>query len=106
MQVLLDVIEDLPDGARYLPLGPGSIDPDRDPDVLSPKGRFEVLIHWLECYVLDARHRVNRELRLLNVAGAGLGAIHRRRGPVLRASTLHYSPSCREGVFSESGLPA
>ena len=65
VEVLLDVIEDLPDGARYLPLGPGSTAPDRDPDDLTPKERFELLIQCLECYVLDARHRVNQELVVL-----------------------------------------
>jgi hypothetical protein len=65
VQVLLDVIEDLPDGARYLPLGPGSTAPDRDADVLSPKERFELLIQCLECYVFDARHRVLQELGVL-----------------------------------------
>ena len=65
VQILLDEIEDLPDGARYLPLGPGSTDPDRTPDELSPKERFGLLIHCLECYVVDAQHRVNRELVVL-----------------------------------------
>ncbi len=65
VQVLLDVIEDLPDGARYLPLGPGSIDQKRAPDDLSPKEKLELLIQSLECYVLDARHRVNQQLIVL-----------------------------------------
>ena len=65
VEVLLDVLDLLPDGARYLPLGPGSTDPDRDPDVLSPKERFGLLMLCLECYLLDARHRVNRELVVL-----------------------------------------
>jgi hypothetical protein len=65
VQVLLDVIDDLPDGARYLPLGPGSTDPGRDPDDLSPKERFELLIQCLECYVFDTQHRVNQQLAVL-----------------------------------------
>lgn len=65
VQVLLDVIDDLPDGARYLPLGPGSTDPGRDPDDLSPKERFELLIQSLECYVIDAQHRVNQQIAVL-----------------------------------------
>jgi hypothetical protein len=60
--ILLDVIEDLPDGARNLPLPPGSTDPGRDPDALSPKGKLEVLIQSLECYVFEARDRVNQQL--------------------------------------------
>jgi hypothetical protein len=65
VQVLLDVIEDLPDGARYLPLGPGSTDPGRDPDDLSPKEKLEVLIQSLECYVHEAQHHVNQQLVVL-----------------------------------------
>ena len=65
VQVLLDVIDDLPDGARYLPLGPGSTDPGRDPDDLSPKERFELLIQSLECYVIDVQHRVNQQIAVL-----------------------------------------
>src|SRR5215213_8858284 len=65
VQVLLDEIEDLPEGARHFPLGPGSTDPDREPDVLSPKERFQLLIQSLECYVVDAQHRVNCELSKL-----------------------------------------
>jgi hypothetical protein len=65
VQVLLDVIDDLPDGARYLPLGAGSTDPGRDPDDLSPKERFELLIQSLECYVIDAQHRVNQQIAVL-----------------------------------------
>ena len=65
VQVLLDVIEDLPDGARYLPLGPGSTDPGRAPDDLSPKEKFELLIQSLECYVLESQHRLNRQLIVL-----------------------------------------
>jgi hypothetical protein len=65
VQVLLDVIEDLPDGARHLPLGPGSTDPCRAPDDLSPKEKFELLIQSLECYVLDDQHRVNQQLVVL-----------------------------------------
>src|SRR5215210_5879181 len=65
VQLLLDEIEDLPDGARYFPLGPGSTDPDRAPDELSPKERFELLIQCLECYVFDAQHRVNQQLAVL-----------------------------------------
>jgi hypothetical protein len=44
LQILLDEIEVLPDGARYFPLGPGSTDPDREPDELSPKEKFELLM--------------------------------------------------------------
>jgi hypothetical protein len=44
VQLLLDHIEDLPDGARYLPLGPGSTDPGRDPHDPSPKEKFGLLI--------------------------------------------------------------
>jgi hypothetical protein len=62
VQILLDEIEDLPDGARYFPLGPGSTDTDREPDELSPKERFELLIQSLECYVVDAHYRVNQRL--------------------------------------------
>lgn len=65
VEVLLDVIEDLPDGARYLPLGPGSTNPRRDPDDLSPKEKFGLLIQSLECYVFDAQHRVNQQLVVL-----------------------------------------
>ena len=65
VQLLLDVIDDLPDGARYLPLGPGSTGPDRALDELSPKERFELLIQCLECYVVDAQHQVNCELSKL-----------------------------------------
>lgn len=65
LQILLDEIEDLPDGARYFPLGPGSTDPDRAPDELSPKEKFELLIQSLECYVVYAYHRVNCELSKL-----------------------------------------
>ena len=65
VQILLDEIEDLPDGARYFPLGPGSTDPDREPDELSPKEKFELLIQSLECHVVDAQHRVNCELARL-----------------------------------------
>ena len=65
VQILLDVIDDLPDGARYLPLGPGSTDPCRAPDDLSPKERFELLIQNLECYVLADQHRANQQLVVL-----------------------------------------
>jgi hypothetical protein len=65
VQVLLDEIEDLPDGARYFPLAPGSTDPERGPDVLSPKERFELLILSLECYLVDAQQRVNQRLAVL-----------------------------------------
>ncbi len=65
MQVLLDIIDDLPDGNRYHPLGPGSPDPGRSPDDLSPKEKFELLIQSLECYVLDARQLVNQQLLVL-----------------------------------------
>jgi hypothetical protein len=36
VEMLLDQVDDLPDGARYLPLSPGSTDPGRSPDELSP----------------------------------------------------------------------
>src|SRR4051794_9005324 len=62
VEMLLDVIEDLPDGARYLPLSPGSTAPDRAPNDLSPKEKFELLIQSLECYVVDAKHHVNQQL--------------------------------------------
>ena len=65
VQVLLDEIEDLPEGARHFPLGPGSTDPDREPDVLSPKERFQLLIQSLECYVVDAHYRVDQRLAVL-----------------------------------------
>ena len=65
VQILLDEIEDLPEGARYFPLRPGSTDPGREPDVLSRKERFELQIQCLECYVLDAQHRVRQELVVL-----------------------------------------
>jgi hypothetical protein len=65
VQILLDEIDDLPDGARYLPLGPGSTDPDRDPDDLSPKEKFELLIQSLECYVLDAQYHVDQQLAII-----------------------------------------
>lgn len=65
VQVLLDIIDDLPDGTRYLPLGPGSTDPGRSTDDLSPKEKFGLLIQSLECYVLDAHHRVAQHLILL-----------------------------------------
>src|SRR5215218_2901335 len=57
VQILLDEIEDLPDGSRYFPLGPGSTDPDRQPDELSPKEKFELLIQSLECHLLDNLHQ-------------------------------------------------
>ncbi len=60
VQVLLDEIEDLPDGARYLPLGPGSTNPHRAPDELSPKEKFQLLIQSLECYVVDASRAPSR----------------------------------------------
>ncbi len=65
VQVLLDVIEDLPDGARYLPLGPGSTDPGRAPGDLSPKEKFQLLIQNLEGYVHDAQFRVNQQILVL-----------------------------------------
>jgi hypothetical protein len=65
VQILLDEIEDLPDGTGYLPPGPDSTDPARDPDDLSPRERFELLIQNLECYVLDDQYRVNRQLVVL-----------------------------------------
>jgi hypothetical protein len=65
VQLLLDVIDDLPDGARYLPLGPGSTDPGRAPDDLSPKEKFELLIQCLECYIHEAQHRLNQQLVVL-----------------------------------------
>jgi hypothetical protein len=65
VEILLDMIDDLPDGARNLPLGPGSTAPDREPDVLSPKERFELLIQNLECYVRDDHYRVKQQLVVL-----------------------------------------
>ncbi len=65
VEVLLDVIDDLPDGARYLPLSPGYTDPNRSPDELSPKEKFRLLIQILEYYILDAQHRVNQQLIVL-----------------------------------------
>jgi len=65
VQILLDEIEDLPDGSRYFPLGLGSTHPDLEPDELSPKERFELLIQIFECYVVDAQHRVNQHLAVL-----------------------------------------
>ena len=65
VQILLDEIEDLPDGARNFPLGPGSTDPDREPDELSPKERFQLLIQSLECYVVDAQQQVKQQLAVL-----------------------------------------
>ena len=65
VQVLLDMIEDLPDGTRYLPLGPGSTEPGRSPDDLSPKEKFELLVMALECYVVAAHHQVKQQLRVL-----------------------------------------
>jgi hypothetical protein len=46
-------------------LGPGSTDPYRAPDDLSPKENFEVLMQSLECYVLDAQHRAKQHLVVL-----------------------------------------
>ncbi len=65
VEVLLDMIDDLPEGARYLPLSPGSTDPGRAPDDLSPKEKFGLLIQSLECYVLDAQYQVNQQLIVL-----------------------------------------
>jgi hypothetical protein len=65
LQVLLDDIEDLPDGTRYLPLRPGSTAPDRDPGVLSPKERFEQLMQCLECHVLNNLQEAKHELAVL-----------------------------------------
>ena len=65
LQVLLDVIEDLPDGARYFPLGPGSTEPGRAQDDPSPKEKFELLVQSLECYVLEAQYRINHQLIVL-----------------------------------------
>jgi len=62
VQILLDEIEDLPDGARYFPLGPGSTNPDREPDELSPKEKFELLIQSLECHVVDNLQQTKQEL--------------------------------------------
>jgi hypothetical protein len=59
VQLLLDVIDDLPDGARYLPLSLGSTDPGRSPDDVSPREKFGLLISSLECYVVDAQYHVN-----------------------------------------------
>ena len=65
LQILLDEIEDLPDGTRYFPLGPGSTDPDREPDQLSPKEKFEVLLQSLECHVLNNLHQAKQDLVVL-----------------------------------------
>jgi hypothetical protein len=65
VQILLDEIDDLPDGARYLPLGPGSTDPYRAPDDLSPKEKFQLLIQSLECYVFDAQYQAKQRLVML-----------------------------------------
>jgi|SRR5215208_2562496 len=65
VEMLLDAIEDLPDGARYFPLGPGSTDSDREPDELSPKEKFGLLVQSLECYVVDAQHGINQQLAAL-----------------------------------------
>jgi len=65
VQLLLDEIEDLPNGARYFTLPPGSTNSDREPDELTPKEKFELLILCLECYVADALHGVNRQLAVL-----------------------------------------
>ena len=64
-QVLLDQVEDLPDGARYLPLGPGSTAPDRAPGDLSPKERFERQMVSLEGHVLDNLFQAKQELVVL-----------------------------------------
>ena len=64
VQVLLDVVDDLPDGARYLPLGPGSADSGGSAD-LSYKAKFELLLQNLECYVLDAYHQVDQRIVVL-----------------------------------------
>jgi hypothetical protein len=65
VRILLDEIEDLPDGARFLPLRPGSTDPDRALDDPSPKEKFERQIQTLEGYVLETRYRVNQKLVVL-----------------------------------------
>jgi hypothetical protein len=64
VQVLLDVVDDLPDEARYLPLGPGVADSARS-DGLSYKAKFELLLQNLECYVLDAYHGVDQQIAVL-----------------------------------------
>ena len=64
VQLLLDVVDDLPDGARYLPLGPGVADSGRSDD-LSYKAKFELLLQNLECYVLDVYHQVDQRLVVL-----------------------------------------
>ncbi len=89
VQVLLDVVDDLPDGARYLPLGPGSTDPRRAPDDLSPKERFQLLIQTYECIRVgvlrsrrlgeavlegEARRRAARAHPQLAVDGGEVGA--------------------------------
>jgi hypothetical protein len=58
------MVDDLPDGARFLPLGPGVADSGRSDD-LSYKDRLQLLLQNLECYVVDAQHRVNQELVVL-----------------------------------------
>jgi hypothetical protein len=58
------MVDDLPDGARFLPLGAGVADSGRSDD-LSYKDRLQLLLQNLECYVVDAQHRVNQELVVL-----------------------------------------
>jgi hypothetical protein len=62
--MLLDVVDNVPDGACYLPLGPGVAQPGRSDD-LSYKDRFQLLIQHLECYVIDAYNQVDQELVVL-----------------------------------------
>jgi len=64
VQVLLGVVDDLPDGARYLPLGPGVADSGRSHD-LSYKDRLELLLQNLECYVLDALQQIDQRIVVL-----------------------------------------
>ena len=61
---ILGVVDDLPDGACYLPLGPGVADSGRSDD-LSYKAKFELLLQNLECYVLDAYHQVDQRIAVL-----------------------------------------
>ena len=77
VQLLLDVVDDLPDGARYLPLGPGVADTGRSDD-LSYKAKFELLLQNLECYVLDAYHQVDQRIAILRTRYPTWTSNHRR----------------------------
>jgi hypothetical protein len=61
VQEIRDVLDDLPDGACYLPLGPRAVDPSRSHD-LSYKDGFDLLMQTFEYYVLDDYHQVNQQL--------------------------------------------